>query len=73
MYACTFKERQMNRCCNKTVVFKHCDIDSGFSMNKIHLVEFVLKSEESPLLCQILSKMEFTLSNKLFSCFPKTG
>ena len=36
----------MKRCCSKTEVFKHCEIDSGFCMNRIHPVEFVSKSEE---------------------------
>ena len=60
----------MKRCCSKTEVFKHREIDSLVCMNRIHPVlnmirtwmnpvEFVLKSEENPLLCQILSKMEF--------------
>ena len=49
----------MKMCCNRTEVFKHCEIGSGFCMNKIHPVEFVSISEENPFLCQILSKMEF--------------
>ena len=48
----------MKGCCSKAEVFKHCEIDSGFCMNRIH-PEFVLKSEENPLLRQIFSKMEF--------------
>ena len=49
----------MKRCCSKTEMFKHCEIDSGVCMNRIHPVEFVLESEGHPLLRQILSKMEF--------------
>ena len=40
-------------------VFKHCETDGGICINRIRPVEFVLKSEENPLLRQILSKMEF--------------
>ena len=50
----------MKRCYSKTEVFKHCEIDSAFCMNRIHPVESLLKSEGNPLLRQILSKMEFT-------------
>ena len=49
----------MNRCCSKTEVFKHCEIDCSFFMNRIHPVESVLKFEENPLLRQILSEIEF--------------
>ena len=34
-------ERQMK---SKTEVFKHCEIDSGFCMNRTHPVEFVVKT-----------------------------
>ena len=37
-------ERQMKRYCSKTEVFKHCEIDSGFCMNRTHPVEFVAKT-----------------------------
>ena len=37
-------ERQMKRYRSKTEVFKHCEIDSGFCMNKTHPVEFVVKT-----------------------------
>ena len=43
-------KKQMKRCFSKLKVFKHCETDSGFCMNRIHPVEFVLKSEEDPLL-----------------------
>ena len=41
-------ERKMNRCCSKTEMFKHYETDSGFCMNRIHPVEFVVKAEENP-------------------------
>ena len=66
-------ERQMKRYCSKTEVFKHCQIDSGFCMNRTHPAEFVVKPEGNVFLCQIISKIEFLLGTKLFSCFPKTG
>ena len=37
-------ERQMKRYCSKTKVFKHCEIDNSFCMNRTHLVEFVVKT-----------------------------
>ena len=52
MYICAFKRKTNEE------VFKHCETDGGFCINRIRPVEFVLKSEENPLLCQILSKME---------------
>ena len=45
-------EKQMNKYCSKTEVFKHCEIDSGFCMNRTHPVEFVVKPEENLSLCQ---------------------
>ena len=36
-------EREMKRYSSKTEVFKHCEIDSGFCMNRTHPVEFVVK------------------------------
>ena len=47
----------MKSCCIKCL--KNCETDGGFCINIIRPVEFVLKSEENPLLRQILSKMEF--------------
>ena len=70
MYA-LLRERQMKRCCSKTDVFKHCEIDSGVCMNRIYPAEFMLKSEENPLLCQILSKMEFPTWYQIFIMFSK--
>ena len=49
----------MKRCCSKIEVLKHCEIDSGFWMNRIHPVELVLKFEKNPLLRQFLSEMGF--------------
>ena len=49
----------MKRCCSKTEVFKHCETDGGFCINRIRPVEFVLKPEEDPLQRQILCKLEF--------------
>ena len=58
MYA-LLRERQIKRCCSKCLNIVSGFCDSGFCINRIRPVEFVLKSEENPLLCQILSKMGF--------------
>ena len=65
------REKQMKRCCSKTKVFKHCEIDRGFCMNGIHSVEFVLESEENPLLRQIHSKVEFPTRYWTFLVFSR--
>ena len=46
----------MKRCCSKCLII---ETDGGFCTNRIRPIEFVLKSEENPLLRQILSKMKF--------------
>ena len=46
----------MKRCCIKCL---NIETDGGFCRNTIRPVEFVLKSEENPLLRQILSKIGF--------------
>ena len=38
-------ERQMKRYRSDTELFKHCQIDSGFCLNRTHPVEFVVKLE----------------------------
>ena len=57
VYLCTFKRKTNEEVLQ--LLFKHCETGVGFCINRIHPVEFVLKSEENPLLRQILSKMEF--------------
>ena len=51
------RERQMKRICSNCLNIVRTD--GGFCINRVCPVEFVLKSEENHLLCQILSKMEF--------------
>ena len=63
----------MKSYCSKTNVFKHCEIDSGVCMNRIHPVDFVLKSEENSLLSQILSKMELVINlSRVFQRLDKS-
>ena len=54
-------ERQMKRYCSETKVFKHCEIDGGFCMNRIHPVEFVVKPEENISCVRLFPKWNFFL------------
>ena len=47
----------MKRCCSNCLNI--VGLDGGFCINRIHPVEFVLKSEENPLMRQTHSKMKF--------------
>ena len=38
-------EKQMKRYRSETEVFKHCQIDSGFCLDRTHPVELVVKPE----------------------------